>query len=475
MSQRTEGVAVTLLPIAFVLATGCGARTELLDSDPASSGGSAGGSPSGSSCKDSCRAGTCKPTLLFSEGFRGSVTIGGVAGRSDGGVYVGAEIYGSLDLGDGQLTNPGGGSAMLARFAPDGSPVWAQVFGGTDYEGITAIASDSSDAVVAAGFMSKPIDFGDGPVHGVLFLAKFDEIGNLLWAKGIPGHGASAEATGLAIAANDDIVLAGNGSSIDLGAGALDPGKMSAFVGRYDSGGNLRWGEAFPATSIASTQVAVAPDDSLRLAFEIHSTVVGQTELNEPGAALVALKAGGAPMWARALTASGSLLPGGIACDAAGGAILTGVASGNVDLGDGDTSGSGSFLAKYDADGNAAWSHPFFNHALGGNWGIGVDVDRNGTIYLLAQADHVDFGGGQLPAGHPAVTLASFDGCGNWLWDSEFGPATHFAFGSLGLSRDGTLLLAGQMTGPGSGPLDFGDGAVNENGAGLFVAKFSPQ
>jgi hypothetical protein len=77
----------------------------------------------------------------------------------------------------------------------------------------------------------------------------------------------SIERAGLdsvAIGANDDIVIGGHGKSVDLGGGVLDSGEMVAFVGCFDEAGSLEWTNSFRAAGTDDTQVAVAPDDSIR-------------------------------------------------------------------------------------------------------------------------------------------------------------------------------------------------------------------
>src|SRR2546426_794578 len=62
---------------------------------------------------------------------------------------------------------------------------WARQAGGTNYDEGELIAVDAAgNSYVAGTFESTDVTFGEhSPTNGTWFLAKYDTVGNLLWAK----------------------------------------------------------------------------------------------------------------------------------------------------------------------------------------------------------------------------------------------------------------------------------------------------
>lgn len=99
-----------------------------------------------------------------------------------------ANIYGN-DIG----SLPGGNQdAYLCKSAPDGTPLWIQVFGGNVIDEVQAIQISNTGRIYLTGYFRNTCDFGtiqktstDGWSDG--FIAEIDSDGNFLWVKSIGG------------------------------------------------------------------------------------------------------------------------------------------------------------------------------------------------------------------------------------------------------------------------------------------------
>lgn len=127
-----------------------------------------------------------------------SVYTSAAAQDADGNIYTGgrtqrdANIYGH-DIG----TLPGGNQdAYICKSAPDGTPLWIQVFGGNVIDEVQAIKVSDDGRIYLTGYFRNTCDFGsiqktttDSWSDG--FIAEIDADGNFLWVKTIGGTDAN--------------------------------------------------------------------------------------------------------------------------------------------------------------------------------------------------------------------------------------------------------------------------------------------
>ncbi len=157
------------------------------------------------------------------------------------------------DFGGGPVVFAGD-PTFIAQFEPDGAHRWSRRF--IAAHGPTHVASDAAGGVVFAG------DFFPGnQVYGG-FIARFDDIGTLLWTRAFAPDPMSLEiVVSTALAVGDEVVLAGRfRGSIDFGGGDLisEPLENAMFIARHDlagvhlgstafdgTGGEMPWAAAF--------------------------------------------------------------------------------------------------------------------------------------------------------------------------------------------------------------------------------------
>lgn len=151
----------------------------------------------------------------------------------------------TVQIENNQFTASGGSDLFVAKYALNGSLLWANHFGGTQTDRGTAIATGSENSVYVGGYYTGQITFGQKQLksndkrRGFLF--KLDENGNVVWAQGFESSGLSAVSA--VRYAQGKLYVSGYFTG-DL---TTDNGQLTAtagkdgFIARFDTDGNLEW------------------------------------------------------------------------------------------------------------------------------------------------------------------------------------------------------------------------------------------
>ncbi len=144
----------------------------------------------------------------------------------DAGTYfVTGYISGTVIEGEDTLMSCGGNDIFLARYDEQGNLVWIKTAGGYLDEAGNSIASDAHGNMYVTGYFYGEITFDTITIdsHGLedMFIAKYDPFGHCLWAKSIGGEG---DDTGLDISV--DANLNGVNGTIHV-AGSFSGGKAT--------------------------------------------------------------------------------------------------------------------------------------------------------------------------------------------------------------------------------------------------------
>ncbi len=130
--------------------------------------------------------------------------------------------------------------AFIVKFDTLGFPVWSTYFGGRGEDRGTRLEIDSEDNIIISGATNSPNfplkgEFDQDSIKGEadMYVAKFDQDGNLLWSR-LFGGTYLDQAFGLAIDADDNIYLAGNTMSTDIVRSdwTYQP-EFSLFIGKW--------------------------------------------------------------------------------------------------------------------------------------------------------------------------------------------------------------------------------------------------
>jgi hypothetical protein len=249
---------------------------------------------------------------------------------------------------------------FVAKYARDGTLLWATSAGGASLAEVRAIATDPRGNSYVTGFFSDTATFGAGEANetvleaafGDMFVAKYAREGTLLWA------------------------TSAGGDSSDSAAGiATDPGGNSYVTGFFSGTATFGAGEA-------------------------NETVLGVSGVLDMFMAKYAPD--GTVVWATSALGTGDLFTADIATDSRGNTYVTGTFFGTATFGAGEANETvleagarhDVFVAKYAPDGTVLWAT-----SAGGDSrdrGFGIATDPRGNSYVTGQFDGTaTFGAGE--------------------------------------------------------------------------------
>jgi hypothetical protein len=194
----------------------------------------------------------------------GAPTNPGVDGYGNEAYSMAADIYGNVYVtgyylsptiifDDDTLTNSSDAyEIFLVKYDNDGNVLWARSVGGDDNDSPVSVAADIHGGVYIAGYFRSPeIVIGNDTVFNNGFndvlLCKFDANGNYLWVRSAKGTSEDV-ATSVAVDKYDNVYLTGLffSSQIVFGSDTLiNKGSSDIFVIKYRSDGNIAWAEKY--------------------------------------------------------------------------------------------------------------------------------------------------------------------------------------------------------------------------------------
>jgi hypothetical protein len=153
---------------------------------------------------------------------------------------------------------------FLVKYNSSGNVIWAKGAGNIGYDIGMAVATDKLKNVVVSGEFSSPITFGSTTLNNVdfrdLFIVKYDDSGNPIWAKGAGGLGYD-QGNSLNIDNLNNIYLSGiyTSNSITFGATTLynSGNYYNVFIAQYNDFGSPIWAKSAGSTGIDFGQSAI--------------------------------------------------------------------------------------------------------------------------------------------------------------------------------------------------------------------------
>lgn len=449
------------------------------------------------------------PSTGWALGF--AETIMDVAADNFGNVYATGSFQGTADFDPGpgvaNLTGAGGIDSFVAKYAADGSFLWARPMGGTGSDSGTAIEV-VGDRVYVSGFFMNSVGFGSTTLTSMgdrdAYVCQLDANGTFSWAVRSGGDWAWS----LAVDPAGNVLTTGYFSGtadFDLGPGT-NPltalGGKDVFISKLDQNGNFVW--ARRAGSNGGEDLGYAIDTD-RLGNVYVSGQVGAPadfgSFTIGGTFVTKLDAGGTFLWA---TARGELDDGqaqnGLAvddrdADPANWALYRANYSHGIVLPRGIT------VSKLQAsNGAGVWDQVFASSTYGNQTGEfyfstlpkGLALSPTGDVYVTgwvgASRNATDFDPGPGTAylssasANPSDSwdgfLVRLDGNGNYVAARVMGSANPDESRGLTVGSDGTVYFGGTFNYPGSGPATFdtGDATVSLNASARsgFLVKRVP-
>jgi hypothetical protein len=193
-------------------------------------------------------------------------------------------------FGDTSISSYGTEDIFIAKYDKDGNFLWANQAGGITVDRGHGIATDGSGNTIVTGRFSDIASFGDTTLaaSGIsdIFIAKYDNYGNLLWVVQAGGDG---EDRGVSIETDNagNILVAGE---FELNAAFGDTsiisnGGKDIFIANYDSSGNLNWVEQAGGIGWDSGYgiETFSSGNCVTTGFFEHEGFIGDTSLTSAG------------------------------------------------------------------------------------------------------------------------------------------------------------------------------------------------
>jgi hypothetical protein len=161
-----------------------------------------------------------------------------------------------IKKGDGEYNS----DAFIAKIGGDGNVVWAKSIGGLGEEDGSSISADGKGNVFITGhFKDKSITIGATTINNAggdaatydIFLAKYDDAGNALWAKSFGGSD-SEQGSCISTDGNGNVIMTGYYYSTEISFATTTLKKTESydvFVAKYDAAGNELWAKSAAGNS----------------------------------------------------------------------------------------------------------------------------------------------------------------------------------------------------------------------------------
>lgn len=242
---------------------------------------------------------------------------------------------------------------FVAKYDASGNPVWAKSAGTASLDDAKGICVDGGNNVLVAGqYYMGSMAIGSTTVVGTaannLFIAKYDNSGNVLWSKTATGSGSGAVnhyAAGITTDASDNIYFTGNFIASTLTIGSVTVAKKGGLsatdflIAKLDPLGNTAWVQNGGGGTALGTGVVRDNNDNIYVTgyftgtecvFGLDSVKNKNTGGNNEDIFVAKYSSAGTLDWATGAGGNFRDISNGIAVDQGGNAHLTGFTTNTV-------------------------------------------------------------------------------------------------------------------------------------------------
>jgi hypothetical protein len=356
---------------------------------------------------------------------------------ASGNTYIGGSFSSdSITFDNITLINKGSSDLFIAKYDSLGNVIWAKSYGGSDGEAIVSIAVDSiGNSFVTGSFRSDTIIFDNTTLinssggNNDIFIIKYDPSGSEIWAKSVGGNDKDK----------------GNGIALD-------------------NNGNCYVTGIFASDSISFSNITLFNSNpSYQDIFVIKYDSMGNI------------------VWAKGVKGNMDDIGVSIAADANGNCYLTGgfqsdsIFFDNIFLiNKGGLGALDIFIAKYDSIGNVSWVNS--DGGVGFDYGYSIVSDDDGNCCMVGILlnDSITFGNTVLTTvGSSDFFIVKYDMFGNVIWAKSAGGINEDYVCDIDVDISGNNYVTGWFN---SSSISFGSVSLTNNGisgsSNAFIAKY---
>lgn len=382
------------------------------------------------------------PNWAWAKSAGGTYSDFGLSNTMDanGNLYATGRFGNSnITFGSITLSSSGQNDIFIVKYNSGGNVLWAKAIGGADDEQGSCIAVDANGNLYITGyFESATLIFGSITLSnanasggsGDIFIAKYDSLGNAIWAKSAGSTNYNDYSNGVTVDRDGNPIITGYFQSLAItfdNFNLTNSGIGNIFVTKYDSSGNTLW--AISANG--------APDVS---GYSIASDTNGN-------------------IYVTGMFDSPNVIFNNITL------VNTNIVDGTADF----------FIAKIDSTGNIIWAKSAGGFATEYSYSIKVDLDGNTYIAGYFQSLNINFVGATLTNSDTTnntydVFVAKYDSLGNIIWaNSALGIDSDFGIG-LTLNNSRNSYITGAFY---SATIAFDSYVLtNSGGRDIFIVKY---
>lgn len=336
-------------------------------------------------------------------------------------VYISGTFTSFVDFNPGagtatltQAYQPSSQNLFVAKYDASGNYIWAKNFGQKSYLGDKVLMKidDTSSYIYLSGYFAGTADFD--PNAGVanltakgyedIYIAKYDNSGNYIWAKNIGGATSRAKTFAITKNSQGNIIIAGyfdNFVDFDpsVANAVLNGGSGNSFFAEYDPSGNYVSAKSFEGSYNKIFDIAVGPSNTIYVAGTLRGTAdfdpsIASAELSSTNMLsdnfFAKYDAAGNYLFAKLLPGSANnsdVIPS-IGIDNFSNIYVSGNFNGSGDFDPGVgisilgtvNSNYGTFYAKYDSLGNYLWANKIVS--VGGVTATTSKINSLNELYI---------------------------------------------------------------------------------------------
>ncbi len=318
-----------------------------------------------------------------------------------------------------------------------------------------------------------------------IFLARYDTAGTCLWARRAGGDYGTSEARGIALSADGGIFIVGKAGGNPVKAGDLQLANPAngrqVFLARYDSVGTVQWARISSGTGNDKSGRGISiQGDRLFATGQANyaSTTFDGLSLTNTSTSgnlyVLACDLQGNAQWARSYSGMANVEGTGIAADSLGNLFVTGSLWGSLYLPDDTLQSVGSdddiLLLGLDQEGNHRWGHSAGSAERDLAWGVTADGMGNAYVALQFEDSMTLLGQAFSALGDEDALIMKLRADGTPVWFSQ----------PSGYQRDIPLCIHRQAVAPHRlyfggyfwGIITYGNSTVDDvlNGDGMLVS-----
>lgn len=330
-----------------------------------------------------------------------------IATDNDGNIYVTGYFTGSATFDTVTLitSGPSNGGMFLAKYNPIGKLIWAKTTGviSSNFNSGNGICVDTHGYIYVTGAYNGSIRFDSimltsNPYAG--FLTKYNSDGKVIWAKSI-GNGTQGES--LFADSKGGIYVTGEFQNKQIfGKDTINSGSsLDIYVAKCDTAGNWMWANCITQGNQTGRDFARGVcADSYGNAYLTGELYIGSAAYNPFIAKYNPLSR----VWEWIIQPNSDARGISICCDKSNNICACGffysskIVFGNTTITNPNTNATQMFLVKYDASGNNIWAKTF----LCNNWNglFAAKVDRGNNLVISGE-----YGGSPLIIGKDTLGI----------------------------------------------------------------------